>query len=77
MASRILKKRTELILNAIYKIVKIEFYDGDFLIGWLVPSLYFNGHYELLPLNEFECISTFCITHIKHIYFLNNGYKLW
>lgn len=69
--------KTKLIENAIYKIVKIEFDDGDILTGWLVPSLMCKKDYDLLPLNEFEDITTFCVSIVKHIYFLRNGYKIW
>ena len=69
--------KTEIIKKAIYKKVKIEFNDGDILIGWLVPSLMCKNDYTLLPLNQFEDITTFCVSHIKHICYLTNSCSLW
>ena len=48
--------------------------------GWLVKSSYRKAHYLVLPVNanpDSYNLPAFLVSHIKHISYINSGYKLW
>lgn len=57
--------------------VSIIFKDETEYRGWLVKDKREN-YYCLLPMNDYEMdIITFRVSHIKHIKYLLNNYRLW
>ena len=76
-------KKTDLIKKAINTRVAVQFYDDhDEYKGWLVPDSSREKHYLLLPFTEptpgeSESIWAMRVSHIKHLIYINNGYRLW
>lgn len=71
-------KKTELIKNAIHKAVIITDFEDIIYSGWLVENRDNKKEYMILPFNGIpEHINCFKVSHIKHISYIRNNYKLW
>ena len=78
-------KRTELIKNAINTRVKVVLHDDNAEYkGWLVVDKQRKNNYLLLPFVEnydftsgCESIWSLRVSHVKHLTYISNGYRLW
>ena len=76
-------KRTEIIKAAINTRVIVEPYDESTKYkGWLVADKQLKDVYLLLPFTELasgegESIWSLRVSHIKHLTYISNGYRLW